>query len=145
MHIRELVKQKWREAGLYTSRKAKIRAFLKYFDQNPTECWDTYIQALRDNYYAVFNDLILPLLDTDDKLLRLTIIRKADLRRRKELNLLRKLARECDPVPDKLELLAIAKLEHKGLSAELRKRQKLPSEVCKVLEQRPSRSKAAKS
>ena len=134
MHIYEIVKHKWREAGLYKSPKVKVRSFLKYFDTNPNKCWDDYIETFRKDYYEVFNDLVHPLLKTDDKLLLLTLIRKANLKNRNELNLLKKFARECDHIKDKLELIEIAKLKHKGINSELRKRKILPSEARRLVE-----------
>lgn len=134
MHIRDLVKQMWSDEGLYSSPKVKVRSFLKHFDTNPNKCWDDYIEAFRKDYYEVFNDLVHPLLNTDDKLLLLTLIRKANLKNRKELNLLKKFAKECDHIKDKLELIEIAKLKHKGINTELRKRKVLPSEVRRLVE-----------
>jgi hypothetical protein len=139
MHIYELVKQTWREAGLYSSRKVKVRSFLKYFDAHPNKGWDDYIEVFRKDYYDVFNDLIPPLLKSDDKLLRLTLIRKANLKNRKELNVLKKLLRECNPIQDKLELIEIAELQHRGLMAEFGKRKDLPSEVRRLVEHPPGR------
>lgn len=145
MHIRDLAKQKWREAGLYDSRKAKVRAFLKHVDDHPDKCWDEWVQEFRDHYYDLFKDLIPPLLYTDDKLLRLTLIRKADLRKRRELNLLKKFVREADPVKDEPELSVIAKLSHKGLTAELAKRTDLTSKVRRAIQPQPTRPRSAKN
>lgn len=120
MHIRDLVKQRWADEGFYASRNTKIQAFLKYIEDNPLECWDKYIKEFREHYYDLFDELIPPLMKTRDKLLRMILIRNVDLTKPKELKLLKDFTKKANPRDDEPELLAIAKLEHKGLTAELR-------------------------
>ncbi len=145
MHIRDLVKQRWAEEGLYASKKAKIKAFLKYVDDNPLECWDEYVKQFRDHYYDLFDELVPPLMKTHDKLLRMILIRNAHLSKPKELKLLKQFVKESDPKKDETELLAIAKMGHKGLTAELRKCKELTSEVRKILQPPPPTARAAKN
>jgi len=133
MHIRELVKRTWQDAGLYKTRNQKLQTFLKYFDEHPELCWDDLIQEFRTHHYDLFDDLIPPLLKVNDKLLRLTLIRKADLKRSQELNLLNQFVKQASPLNDELELAAIAQRQHKTLVDELRKRSDLPREVYRVL------------
>ena len=145
MHIRDLVKQKWADEGLYASKKAKIQAFLRYIEDNPLECWDEYVKKFREHYYDLFNDIIPPLLKTQDKLLRMILIRNADLSKPKELKLLKEYVKKADPKEDEPELLAIAKLGHKNLNAELLQLKELTSEVRKILQPPPPTSRAAKN
>ena len=134
MHIRDLVKRIWTKKGLYASRNDKVRDFLKYFDDNPELCWDELIKVFREQYYDLFPQLIPPLADTEDKLLRITLIRKADLKKRQELNLVKKSIKKAKPEADEPELLNIAKLGHKGLTTELRKLRNLTPELRRTLQ-----------
>lgn len=145
MHIRDLVKQKWADEGLYASKKAKVQAFLKYIEDKPLECWDEYVKEFRDHYYNLFDELVPPLMKTRDKLLRLIIIRNVDLSKPKEVKLIKEFVKKADPIEDEPELLNIAKIGHKGLSAELCKCKGLTDEVRKILQPPPPTSKAAKN
>ena len=145
MHIRDLVKQKWADEGLYASKKAKIQAFLRYIEDNPLECWDEYVKQFRDHYYDLFDELVPPLMKTHDKLLRMILIRNVDLAKPNELKLLKEYVKKADPKEDEPELLAIAKLEHKNLNAELLQLKELSSEVRKILQPPPPTAKAAKN
>ena len=133
MHIRELVKQKWQESGLYESQNEKVQAFLKYFDEHSELCWSEVLREFRERYYEGFNDLVPPLLDIDDKLLRLMIVRKADLNQGQEVELLSELVRKADPLKNEPELSAIARRRHTRLTAELQKRQDLTEELRRVV------------
>jgi hypothetical protein len=62
------------------------------------------------------------LLESEDKLLRITVIRHADLTKRRELNLLKQFAQSADPIRDEAELLAVLALGHKSLSRAIRER-----------------------
>jgi hypothetical protein len=129
MHICVLIRKLWREAGLYTSRKAGVQAFLTYVTEHPNLTWEEGVQEFRAHHYDVFNDVVPPLLASTDKLLRLALIRSSDSTRRKELNLLRKFIQETNPVQDEPELLAILELGHQRLADEIRHRTNLTSAV----------------
>jgi hypothetical protein len=117
----------WREAGLYNSRTAGVQAFLVFIDEHPDMEWEAGVQAFRTHHYAVFGDIVPPLLASSDKLLRLSLIRSAIPAQRKEFNLLKKFIQEADPTRDEPELLAILELGHKGLAGEIRQRSDLTS------------------
>ena len=78
-----------------------------------------------------------PLFETQDKLLRVTVIRNADVNSPKDLRLLKAFIRGAHPTEDEPELLAMAHLGHRGLTAELRKREPLPASVHKALTAEP--------
>ena len=124
----------WRNAGLYDSRKAGVRQFLAFVDAQPKLDWEQGLEGFRQEHYAVLNEVVPPLLKSNDKLLRILLIRHADLKNRRELNLLKQLARDADPVRDQPELLAIAKRGHKGLSNEIRKRADLTSKLRSIVD-----------
>jgi hypothetical protein len=117
----------WREAGLYASRKAGVQAFLAHLDEQPNLSWEEGVQEFRAHHYEVFSDVVPPLMASNDKLLRLALIRSADPAQRKELNLLKKFIQESDPMQDEPELSAILELGHDGLTDEIRQRNDLTS------------------
>ena len=84
--------------------------------------WEHGLQEFRERYYDAFDHVVPPLLQSDDKLLRLMLIRHADLSKRRELNLLKRFAETADPIRDEPELLAIASLGHKSLDRAIRAR-----------------------
>jgi hypothetical protein len=117
----------WREVGLYESRKAGVQAFLREIAEQPAPDWESGVQAFRTHHYAVLGDIVPPLLASTDKLLRLSLIRAADVKQRKELNLLKKFIETAQPAHDELELLAILKLGHARLNDTIRQRTDLTS------------------
>lgn len=145
MHIRDLAKQRWREAGLYDSKKAKLRAFLKYVDHHPEQCLDEYEKEFRENYYDLFDDLIPPLFDTDDKLLRILLINRIDVKKRKERNLLKEFVKTANAIEDERELIAIAKRQHKGLAEELLKRREISNKVRRAVKPPPKMLRHARN
>jgi hypothetical protein len=112
----------WRKAGLYESKTRTIRDFLDFVGAEPPSDWEHGLQEFRDRYYDAFDQVVPPLLQSDDKLLRLMLIRHADLSKRRELNLLKRFAETADPIRDEPELLAIATLGHKSLDRAIRER-----------------------
>lgn len=145
MHLRDLIKQRWADEGLYVSKKARLQAFLKYIDDNSLECWDECVKEFRDNYYDLFDELIPPLMKTRDKLLHLILIRNMDLSKPKEVKLLKGFIKQAEPIEDEPELLAIAKLRHEGLTAQLYKQKKVTDDLRRMLQPPPAISKAAKN
>ena len=97
MHVCSLMRKIWREVGLFKSNAAKIQAFIKFIETQSSQDWDRGVQEFRNNHYDVFNDVIPPLMESDDKLLRLLVIHHADPKKRKELNLLKDFARQRQP------------------------------------------------
>lgn len=134
MNQREMVKQLWREAGLYDSKKSNLQAFLKHFDEHPEKCWDVYAELIRQDYEDIFNYITTPLQNSEDQLLRLNIIRRMDPKKRRELNQLKSMMSKSDLQKDELLMMAIANLEHKSLIKELNKRTDLTSKLRRTIE-----------
>lgn len=134
MHIRELIKQRWAEAGLYASKKRKVQAFLAYIEEHPEHSCEQYIATFREQFADLTGEIVPPLLQSDDKLLRLLLIRNADLSRPREVKLLKELAQTADPLADEPELLALARLGHRGVSEVLAQREGLGGEVRQLLQ-----------
>lgn len=129
MHMTELAKVAWRRAGLHESGNGKIKAFLDYVNSQPTLVWADAMAALRNEQANVFREFTEPLLYSHDKLLRLAVIRNTDPTKRRELNLLKAFVEQATPHADEPELLAIVELGHKGLTASLRQRNDLTTQL----------------
>jgi hypothetical protein len=117
----------WRKKGLYQSQSPTMQSFLAAIDSEPD--WERGLQEFREKHYGLFDQVVPPLLQSEDKLLRLTLIRHADVSRRRELNLLKRLAQTADPMRDEPELLAILSLGHKSLDREIRERADLTANL----------------
>jgi hypothetical protein len=121
-HVCAAMRKIWRRAGLYESKTRAIRDFLDFVGSEPPPDWEQGLQKFRKKHYDVFDQVVPPLLQSDDKLLRIMLIRHADLSKRRELNLLKRFARTADPIHDEPELLAMASLGHKSLDRAIRER-----------------------
>lgn len=112
MHLRDLVRRRWADAGLYSRKNAHLQSFLQHVDRTPLQCWDEYAALFRRDYYDLYDQLIPPLLSANDPLLRITLIRYTDFSQAKELQAMREFVRRADPLADAPELRAI--LDHGG-------------------------------
>jgi len=104
MFIRDLVKQRWADVGLYRRKDARLQSFLKHVDDTPFECWEEYAALFRRDYYDLFDQVVPPLMATDDKLLRTMLLRYVDPAKPKELAMVREFVANADPVADRPEL-----------------------------------------
>jgi hypothetical protein len=104
MHLRDLVKQRWADAGLYARKDAHLQSFLTHFDAAPLDSWEDHAALFRHDYYDLFDQLLPPLIGVNDKLLHVGLIRYADFSQPKELEAARQYIRRADPVADRPEL-----------------------------------------
>ena len=125
MHIRDLVKQRWADAGLYARKNARLQSFLKHVEDTPSDCWDEYAAVLRRDYADLYDLLIPPLMTTDDKLLRVMLLRQVDVSQPKELAIVRDFVARADPVADRPELNVLIARDDAVLRKELRARPEL--------------------
>jgi hypothetical protein len=121
-HVCAAMRKIWRTAGLYESKTRAVRDFLDFVGSEPPPHWEHGLQEFRARHYDVFDEVVPPLLQSDDKLLRIMLIRHADLSKRRELNLLKRFAQTVDPIRDEPELLAMMSLGHKSLDRAIRER-----------------------
>ena len=119
----------WRKAGLYELKAPTMRNFLDFIESDPTPDWEHGLQEFREKHYALFDQVVPPLLQSEDKLLRIALIRHADLSKRRELNLLKRFAQTADPIHDQPELLAMVSRRHKSLDREIRERADLTPDL----------------
>ncbi len=132
MYQKDVVKKAWEAAGLYRSRKPKLRQFLKQVDESTTHCWEQFAQAIRERYYDYLEEIVVPLWQTGEKLLRLNLIRLAEPSRKKEQALLEEWTRRCDPKKEDLELRALIRTGSKPALDQILKHKRFPERL-KVL------------
>ena len=106
MHQKGLVKQAWQAAGLYDSKDLKLAPFLRLLDAASADCWPQLLAECRKNFGNYKAKLADPIWNTGDKVLRLNLIRSADLTLPDEAAILHKYVAKCDPKRDALELRA---------------------------------------
>ena len=122
VHVCAVIRKIWRRAGLHQSKAPTIRSFLDFIASEPTPDSERGLREFREKHYDGFDRIVLPLLQSEDKLVRITLIRHADLSRRRELNLLKRFVETADPIHDEPELLAVLSLRHKSLDRAIRQR-----------------------
>jgi hypothetical protein len=108
MHQKELARRAWENAGLYKSKNEKLRAFLKHFDATPAACWTDVVKEVREHYPELKAQLIAPLWNSGDRLLRINLLRGADPAQPDEVALLQKVAATLRPERDPVELRVAA-------------------------------------
>jgi hypothetical protein len=139
MHQKDLVKQAWESAGLYSRRDAKLQQFLKHVDESPTACWPELIDLCRTRYPEYLEQLVTPIWNTGDRLLRLNLIRAIDLERQDEQALFTKLVRQSDLQHDEPELRAIIQVANRPVLDRMMRRRSLPQELKTLVELRRAR------
>jgi len=129
MHQRDLVKQAWQAAGLYSSKDAKLQQFLKKLDDAPLDCWPELVAECRANYAKYMARLVAPLVSVGDKLLRVNLVRNADFGNPAELALAQEFIAQSDPVKDTHELKALLLSGSRPLVAAVQKVRGLTPEL----------------
>ena len=129
MHQKDFVRQAWTEAVLYRSKDPKIGAFLKRFEETSVDCWPELVKELRERYPEYKEQLVVPIWNTGDKLLRLNVIRSFELDRNDEVALLQELVRRSDLQQDAVELQAVVCRDHEQLLNQVAKKRGLSSEL----------------
>jgi hypothetical protein len=71
---RYIVKQAWLEAGLYDSNDPKLQSFLQHFERTIHGCWPDLWPLVRESYAEYKQQLLTPIWDTGEKMLRLGVI-----------------------------------------------------------------------
>jgi hypothetical protein len=98
--------QAWERAGLYRSRERSVRDFLSHVEETEQDCWPELLALVRERYPTIKEQLAVPLWLTGDLLLRLNLIRAADVTRADERVILERLLRRIDPRQGETELRA---------------------------------------
>jgi hypothetical protein len=144
MYQKDLVKSAWKSAGIYDENDSKLQQFLKMLD-DPTQCWAELTDACRRSFAAYKAKLVQPIWNSNDKLVRLTVIRTAAPALEDEMALLEGYIAASDPVRDHVELKAIALKNVPRLSAALMRKPNLTQEIRSTLAAQSALSAAATS
>lgn len=123
-------------AGLYRSRDPKLRDFLKHVETEDQDCWTKLSKRLRASSPELLEQIVEPLWNTGDKLLRVNIVRHLDASRKDEHDLLTRLSRRLDPRIDAPELAAIARSGTTKAIERLVKRNDVPEPIRNVARHR---------
>jgi len=136
MHQRDLVRKVWAEAGLYATKDAKLRQFLKHVDDTPLDCWPELVEFVRTQYPEYLDRLVTPIWNAGDKLLRLNLIRNAELSQPAEKKMAQKLVRQLRPETDALELRAVIRDAPVEVLDQVAKKKSIPDQLKIMLDQR---------
>src|SRR6202043_1118154 len=93
---RRIVKQAWLEAGLYDSKDPQLQSFLQYFERTIHSCWPDLWPMIRASYAEYKEQLLAPLWDTGEKMLRLNVIRALAPDHSDEVEIFQRIARRPD-------------------------------------------------
>ena len=133
MFFYQLAKEEWKKAGLYKSKKGKVKLFLKFVEENQDKDLVEYLNELRKNYPEVIDDILLPLFDSDDGVIKLEAIEHADLSRISELNKLKEKSNKLDATDNEIELIVIARKNNDALMEVIKKRKDLRRGLKKIV------------
>jgi len=145
MHQRDLVRKAWAEAGLYDTKDAKLQQFLKHIDKTPLDCWPELVELVRTQYPEYLEELVMPLWEVGDKLLRLNLLRNAELSQPAEKNIAQKLVRQLHPKTDLIELRAVIREAPVEVLDQVAKIKSIPEPLQVILDQRRARLKPKKA
>lgn len=119
MQDRDLVKQAWSETGLYVSDDPKLSAFLQHFEKAMFGCWPDLVPEVREHYSEYKEQLLIPIWDTGDKLLRLNVIRALAPDRDDEVQIFQRIARRPNRRGRDWELQALMRVaKRRGFAVE---------------------------
>jgi hypothetical protein len=133
MHQKETIRAAWAAAGLYDDPDPELRLFLRLFD-DPAQCWTELTLLCRHSFAPYKSRIVQPILDCDDPLVRLLMIRT--LRDTgDEAVLLEHYIETCDPDHHRAELRAIAHKNNPDMNRSIRRKRDLPGDVRAALAQ----------
>lgn len=136
MHQRAAARAAWKAAGLYDLPDARLRHFLQAFDDMPQDCWPRVFALARNTCPESLDELAMPLWKAGDTLLRVNLIRHADLLRDDEHALVARLASALHGERHPHELMAVADRGTAPMLDQMLRRRKLPANVRAVARRR---------
>ncbi len=129
MQDRDIVKQAWLEAGLYDSPDPALQDFLQHFERSLHGCWPDLWPLVRERYTQYKEQLLTPIWDTGEKMLRLGIILALAPDRADELELFQRLARRPDPSDKPWESEALMRIARRRRLVELQNYKKVKKSI----------------
>ncbi|MCH7342704.1 hypothetical protein LZ017_04840 [Pelomonas sp. CA6] len=136
MHQREAARAAWAEAGLLKTTDLKLRRFMREFETQTGDCWPQLAARVRSDYPEYLERLAAPLWKSGDTLLRVNLIRHADLARKDESELIQRWAATLDAERNRYELAAVVDQGGTELLDKVLKRKKLPDSLRLAAQQR---------
>src|SRR5437588_13075947 len=116
---RPIVQRAWLEAGLYGSNDPKLQSFLQHFERTLHACWPDLWPLVRESYAEYKEQLLTPIWDTGEKMLRLGVILALAPDHSDEVQLFQRLAQRRDVGDKPWELDALMRVaRRRGLSTE---------------------------
>jgi hypothetical protein len=116
---RQRVKQAWLQAGLYGLSDSKLQSFLQHFERTLHGCWPDLWPLVRESYAEYKEQLLTPIWDTGEKMLRLGVILALAPDHTDEVQLFRRLAQRPNMSGNPWELDALMRVaRRRGLSTE---------------------------
>ncbi len=107
---RPIVQRAWVEAGLYDSNDPKLQGFLQHFERTLHACWPDLWPLVRESYSEYKEQLLTPIWDTGQKMLRLGVILALASDRSDELEIFRRLAQRPNMSGNPWELEALMRV-----------------------------------
>jgi len=137
MHQKFLIYKKWEEMGIVSSHDPRLAEFLSFFMKHPNLDWDAFGKLLHSKFKDLFDALVPPLLEIDDELISLNIVKRLESKKtKKERALVQSFIanKKLQRVAPALE--AIARMNDSVFDRALRKRPNLPPVVAAILLER---------
>jgi hypothetical protein len=138
MYQKDLVRKAWADAGLYRTRDPKLRQFLAKVEKCAGDCWPELAEEARTRYPEYIDRLVDPLWKTGDKLVRLNLIRLADLDDTRDRQIVEEFVSKARST-ETHELQAIARIADLPLLEKVARKRSLPSELRDLVEDRRAR------
>jgi hypothetical protein len=143
VHQRSAALAAWQAAGIYNKPDLRLQRFFAAFDKSTSECWPALVALARARYGNYKATLASPLWNSGDKLLRLNLIRAADLNQPDELRLLLQFTATCKPATDAPEIRALIETGNAAILAAVANLQALPQNVFLAVNQSLARIQPA--
>lgn len=129
MHQREAARAAWLAAGLHKTADARLRRFLEIFEKQTDDCWPQLLALVRQDFPDYVEPLATALWNSGDALLRVNLIRNADLTRKEEAALVKRWSAALDPGRERRELVAVVERDHIELLDKVLARKQLPDSL----------------
>ncbi|GHO83205.1 hypothetical protein [Dictyobacter formicarum] len=114
---RQMVRQAWLEAGLYNLNDPRLQSFLQHFEHTIHGCWPDLCPLVRERYAEYKEQLLTPIWDTGQKMLRLSVIQSLAPDHNDELEIFQRIIQRPDVNGNPWELEALMRVAHRrGLS-----------------------------
>lgn len=136
----------FKEAGVLDSTNENTQKLVKHIKLDKDHCWRDFSDDFRKNFYDCFDEIVPPLLEIDDPLIRLALVKYLDPSKPKEKEALARIAKSVNPEIDEVSVKYLARSNEASVTKEL-KRKLLPDKLKIYLTQTkaiPAKKKVSK-